>query len=235
MPSPVLPTRSPPLSPPPAVSMKSSKLPLEIDNPKAPVLMPRSTGKVEFQNVSFSYKPKEPLLHDVSFAANPGQIMLPSRGATGRRQIHSPLPHPPLLRSHRRGASSLTATTSATVALDDLRRAVGLVFPGILPLLPIPLPPTLASAHPTPPASKSNAPPKSPRPMTSSWNSPTVMKPSSANKALPSPAVPTATPRSLLCPPWLVLEPSILILDDATAAIDPDTEHVKSWPRWRVP
>jgi ATP-binding cassette subfamily B protein len=44
--------------------------------------LPPITGRVEFQNVTFGYNPERPVLHDVSFTAEPGQ-MFALVGATG--------------------------------------------------------------------------------------------------------------------------------------------------------
>lgn len=45
-------------------------------------MLPRITGRVEFQSVTFGYNPERPVLHDVAFAAEPGQ-MFALVGATG--------------------------------------------------------------------------------------------------------------------------------------------------------
>ena len=37
--------------------------------------LPRIDGRVEFQNVSFEYEPGRPVLHDISFVAEPGQTV----------------------------------------------------------------------------------------------------------------------------------------------------------------
>lgn len=44
--------------------------------------LPRIEGRVQFENVTFGYKPDVPVLHDVSFEAQPGQ-MFALVGATG--------------------------------------------------------------------------------------------------------------------------------------------------------
>ncbi|HZZ43961.1 MAG TPA: ABC transporter ATP-binding protein [Tepidisphaeraceae bacterium] len=45
-------------------------------------MLPRITGRVEFEKVTFGYNPERPVLHDVSFVAEPGQ-MFALVGATG--------------------------------------------------------------------------------------------------------------------------------------------------------
>jgi len=44
--------------------------------------LPRIVGKVEFQNVTFGYNPERPVLHDITFTAEPGQTFA-LVGATG--------------------------------------------------------------------------------------------------------------------------------------------------------
>ena len=51
------------------------------DLPQAQIL-PRIAGRVTFENVTFGYNPQRPVLHDVSFEAQPGQ-MFALVGATG--------------------------------------------------------------------------------------------------------------------------------------------------------
>lgn len=54
----------------------------EVQDLPSAVALPRIEGRVEFQNVTFGYNPERPVLHDVSFAATPGQ-MIALVGATG--------------------------------------------------------------------------------------------------------------------------------------------------------
>jgi ABC-type multidrug transport system fused ATPase/permease subunit len=45
--------------------------------PEAPgsLVLPRMEGRVDFRNVSFSYEPGKPVLQDVSFVAEPGEVI----------------------------------------------------------------------------------------------------------------------------------------------------------------
>ena len=52
--------------------------------------LPRITGEVTFENVSFGYKPELPILHDVSFTARPGQLFaLVGHTGSGKSSIVS--------------------------------------------------------------------------------------------------------------------------------------------------
>jgi ATP-binding cassette subfamily B protein len=48
---------------------------IEVKEPKNPVKLPQIAGKVEFQNVSFGYKRYLPVLHNVSFTVEPGEMI----------------------------------------------------------------------------------------------------------------------------------------------------------------
>ena len=54
----------------------------EVRDEPAAIPMPRIVGRVEFENVTFGYDPARPVLHDVSFVAEPGQTIA-LVGATG--------------------------------------------------------------------------------------------------------------------------------------------------------
>ena len=52
--------------------------------------LPRITGEVTFENVTFGYKPESPVLHDVSFTAKPGQMFaLVGHTGSGKSSIIS--------------------------------------------------------------------------------------------------------------------------------------------------
>jgi ATP-binding cassette, subfamily B, bacterial len=54
---------------------------------------PRFRGKIEFENVSFSYSPESPVLRDVSFTVQPGQVAaLVGPTGTGKSTIISLIP-----------------------------------------------------------------------------------------------------------------------------------------------
>ncbi|NLD35822.1 MAG: ABC transporter ATP-binding protein [Desulfatiglans sp.] len=53
-----------------------------IPDPEFPVIIPEKRGEIEFRNVTFSYDAGRPVLNDVSFKINPGE-MVAVVGATG--------------------------------------------------------------------------------------------------------------------------------------------------------
>jgi ATP-binding cassette subfamily B protein len=48
---------------------------IEVKEPKNPVPMPQIKGKIEFEHVSFGYKRYLPVLHNVSFTVEPGEMI----------------------------------------------------------------------------------------------------------------------------------------------------------------
>lgn len=54
----------------------------DVTDSEQAITLPRIVGKVELENVTFGYNPERPVLHDVSFTANPGQ-MFALVGSTG--------------------------------------------------------------------------------------------------------------------------------------------------------
>ena len=47
----------------------------EIDDDKDAIEIPAITGKVEFRNVSFAYELSQPILHNISISAEPGEVI----------------------------------------------------------------------------------------------------------------------------------------------------------------
>ena len=70
-------------------------------------------GSVEFRNVTFGYRPNQPVLKNVSFRVNPGETVA-LVGPTGSGKIELDGAGPPLLRRLGRARCWSAATTSAT-------------------------------------------------------------------------------------------------------------------------
>ncbi len=100
--------------------------PAEIVQPASPYRPGRVRGEIEFSGVGFAYKPGEPVLQDVSFRAAPGE-MLAVVGATGAgKSTLAGL----LLRFYdvTHGAIRVDGTDVRSWDLGALHRAVGLVL-----------------------------------------------------------------------------------------------------------
>jgi ABC-type multidrug transport system fused ATPase/permease subunit len=88
--------------------------------------LPRLNGRVEFDHVSFGYRADHPILHDISFAAEPGQIVA-IMGATGSgkstlinliARFYEPTD----------GRIYLDGRDSQTTTISSLRRQIGFVM-----------------------------------------------------------------------------------------------------------
>jgi len=100
--------------------------PVEILSPPSAIRVPRARGEVRFENVSFGYGTDEPILEDVSFEVRPGEC-LAILGATGAGKstvlsLISRFYDPTI------GRVWLDGHDLRQLDLDDLRRNIGLVF-----------------------------------------------------------------------------------------------------------
>jgi len=88
--------------------------------------MPRLRGRVQFEHVFFGYQPDHPILHDITFTAEPGQIVA-LMGATGSgkstlinliARFYEPT----------RGRITLDGQDSQMTTINSLRRQIGFVM-----------------------------------------------------------------------------------------------------------
>lgn len=88
--------------------------------------MGRARGEVEFDGVSFAYKPPDMALRDVSFRADAGKVIA-LVGPTGAGKTTAALL---LARLHdpQHGAIRIDGVDIRDIALDSLRRNIGVVF-----------------------------------------------------------------------------------------------------------
>jgi ATP-binding cassette subfamily B protein len=100
--------------------------PVEITSPPNPAPLARAKGAVRFDNVTFGYKPGEPVIHEITFSAAAGEcIGILGATGTGKTTLLSLIPRfydPPA------GRVEVDGRDVREYDLDDLRRNVGLVF-----------------------------------------------------------------------------------------------------------
>ena len=85
-----------------------------------------TTGKLEFENVSFSYSQETPLIHDLSLSAAPGQtIAIVGPTGAGKTTLVNLM-----MRFYELDAGRITldGTDIATMTRDDLRSRMGMVL-----------------------------------------------------------------------------------------------------------
>jgi ATP-binding cassette, subfamily B, bacterial len=98
--------------------------PTVVEGPQAPDL-PHVTGKVEYQQVSFSYQPGQPVLNGFNLLAQPGEmIALVGHSGAGKSTVMNLL-----LRFYdpQSGNVLIDGVDIATVNLTSLRRQIGIV------------------------------------------------------------------------------------------------------------
>lgn len=100
--------------------------PVQIQSPPAPVRLGACRGEIVFEQVSFEYEPGRPVLSEVSFVARPGQsIAILGATGSGKSTLLSMVPR---FYDPTRGRVLLDGVDLRRLELDELRRSVGLVF-----------------------------------------------------------------------------------------------------------
>ena len=100
--------------------------PTEIQTSPTATSLPQARGRVTFENVSLEYLPGDPALRDISFDVEPGQCVA-ILGATGAGKT-SLLSLIPRFYDPTRGRVLLDGLDIRQIDLDDLRRNIGVVF-----------------------------------------------------------------------------------------------------------
>jgi subfamily B ATP-binding cassette protein MsbA len=95
-----------------------------IDAPEA-VYLPTVRGEVEFRHVTFGYDPAQPALHDISFHVNPGEIIaIVGPSGAGKTTVVNLLAR---FYDVQQGAVLIDGHDVKNVRLESMRRHIGLV------------------------------------------------------------------------------------------------------------
>jgi ATP-binding cassette, subfamily B, bacterial len=193
--------------------------PLEVADPARPQHRPDWVGRLRFEHVEFGYDPAAPVLRDVSFEIEPGACVA-VLGATGsgKSTLLSLIPR---FYDPTRGRVLLDGVDLRDLRLDELRRNIGLVFQESL-LFRSSVADNIAFGNPS--ASR----PQIVRAATIAGAHGFIEQlPDGYDTVLAEGAVNLSggQRQRLAIARALLLEPKLLLLDDPTTAVDPQTEH----------
>jgi len=100
--------------------------PVEIQDPPRPVALARARGGIRFEDVTFGYNPLDPVLHQVSFEVKPGQcVAIVGATGSGKSTIMSLIPR---FYDPQQGRVLVDDVDVRQYEVDALRRNVGIVF-----------------------------------------------------------------------------------------------------------
>ncbi len=193
--------------------------PVSITSKTGAIALTRVSGKVTFENVTFGYQPDQPVLTDVSFELQPGERL----GITGETGSGKTTLLALLMRFYdvQKGRILIDDIDIRDVQLDDLRRQVGLVFQESF-LFSHTVSANIAFGRPD--ATTEEVTRAAGLAAADEFirelplGDQTIVGEHGANLS-------GGQRQRLALARALLLDPPILLLDDATASIDPETEH----------
>ena len=193
--------------------------PLEVDDPKAPRQPAELLGRLSFEQVEFGYVAGRPVLSDLSFEIEPG-VCVAVLGATGagKSTLLSLIPR---FYDPTRGRILLDGVDLKRLGLDYLRKNIGLVFQESL-LFRSSIAQNIAFGNPDASQEQLERAAK-----VAGAHQFILELPDGYDTVLEEGAVNLSggQRQRLAIARALLLEPKILLLDDPTTAVDPQTEH----------
>ncbi|AMV21482.1 ABC transporter ATP-binding protein [Planctomyces sp. SH-PL14] len=193
--------------------------PVQIQSPPGAVRLPRARGIVEFAGVTFGYRPGQPVLHDVSFRGEPGErVGICGPTGSGKTTLLSLI-----MRFYDvdAGRVMIDGTDVRQLDVDDLRRNMGIVFQDSF-LFSHTVAANIAFGHPEATleqierAARIALAAEFVEALPQRYD--TVVGEHGSNLS-------GGQRQRLAIARALLPDPPILLLDDATASVDPETEH----------
>jgi len=100
--------------------------PVETASPPGAVRLPRARGEIRFERAAFAYLPGEPVLEDIDLRILPGQcVAIVGATGSGKSTLLSLIPR---FYDATRGRVLIDGIDVRRLDLDDLRRNIGMVF-----------------------------------------------------------------------------------------------------------
>jgi ATP-binding cassette, subfamily B, bacterial len=194
-------------------------MPLGVESKPNAITPKKLTGRIAFESVTFGYAPEQPVLHEVSFQAEPGQVV-GLFGMTGAGKS-SALALIPRFYDPQRGRVTADGLDLRDLDLDAFRRQVGIVYQESF-LFSNTVSANIAFGHPY--ASQERI--EQAARIACAHEFITAL-PNGYATVLGESGVDLSggQRQRLALARALLLEPPILILDDPTASVDSKTEH----------
>jgi ATP-binding cassette subfamily B protein len=192
--------------------------PIEVKSPPHPRRLEHARGRVTFENVRFHYAPNNTVLDDVSFDVTPGtSVAIVGATGSGKSALLSLIPrfYDPI-----EGRVLIDGTDAREYHLDDLRRKVGLVFQESF-LFSATIAANIAFGNPAASQEQIEQAARAAAAHDFIMRLPkgyeTILREGGSNLS-------GGQRQRLAIARAILLQPPILILDDPTAAVDPETE-----------
>ena len=193
--------------------------PVEVSSKADAVHLPKARGAVRFDQVGFEYQEMDPTLKNIDFSVEPGQsVAIVGATGAGKSALVGLIPR---FYDVTSGRLTIDSIDIRDFDLDDLRRNIGIVFQESF-LFSNTVAANIAFGHPeatreqVEKAARVAAAHEFITELPKGYD--TVLGESGATLS-------GGQRQRLAIARAVLLEPSILLLDDPTAAIDPETEH----------
>ncbi len=193
--------------------------PVKIVSPPDAVTLPRAQGEIAFDHVTFGYKPESPVLRDVTFTIQPGECLaITGETGSGKSTLLSLIMR---FYDADQGAVRVDGHEVRALEIDSLRRNIGLVFQEAF-LFSHTVAANIAFGRPDATdeeiarAARIACADRFVEEMPERYD--TVVGEHGANLS-------GGQRQRLSIARALLLDPPILLFDDATASVDPETEH----------